>query len=214
MQIGFDRMRVAIVLEHLDPRRGGLEHWTWQFTRAMADRGHEMHVLARSFAPQADHHRIRFHAVTAGRSRMQYAAALHRRLLGLDCDIVHETGAGWHCDVFQPHFGSRQALLERRLRAMPAVLQPARRLAMGLCPLSPVRRLAARQYVTMAGSSWPYRSEWPRFVRFHGVKRDWIRNRSQRRRLRSILTRRRVNPASVARNSGSAQTPCCSSWWP
>lgn len=177
MQIGFDRMRVAIVLEHLDPRRGGLEHWTWQFTRAMADRGHEMHVLARSFAPQADHHRIRFHAVTAGRSRMQYAAALQRRLLGLDCDIVHETGAGWHCDVFQPHFGSRQALLERRLRAMPAVLQPARRLAMGLLPrYRQFQRLAARQYVN-DGRLFVALSERVAddFVRFHGVKRDWIR---------------------------------------
>ncbi len=177
MQTGFDRMKVAIVLEHLDPRRGGLEHWTWQFTRAMADRGHEMHVLARSFAPQADHHRIRFHAVTAGRSRMQYAAALQRRLLGLDCDIVHETGAGWHCNVFQPHFGSRQALLERRLRALPAVLQPARRLAVGLLPrYRQFQRLAARQYVN-DGRLFVALSERVAddFVRFHGVKRDWIR---------------------------------------
>lgn len=170
-------MKVAIVLEHLDPRRGGLEHWTWQFTRAMADRGHEMHVLARSFAPQADHHRIRFHAVTAGRSRMQYAAALQRRLLGLDCDIVHETGAGWHCNVFQPHFGSRQALLERRLRALPTVLQPARRLAVALLPrYRQFQRLAARQYVNdgrlFVALSQRVADD---FVRFHGVKRDWIR---------------------------------------
>ena len=170
-------MRVAIVLEHLDPRRGGLEHWTWQFTRAMADRGHEMHVLARSFSPRTDHPRIRLHAVSAGRSRMHYAAALQRRLLGLNCQVVHETGAGWHCDVFQPHFGSRQALLERRLRALPAILQPARRLAIGLLPrYRQFRRLAARQYVNdgrlFVALSRRVADD---FVRFHGVPHDGIR---------------------------------------
>lgn len=170
-------MRVAVVLEHLDPRRGGLEQWTWQFARTMADRGHEIHLLARSFAPPADNRRILFHTVVAQRSRMQYAAAAERMLLALDCDLVHDTGAGWRCGVFQPHFGSRQALLESRLRMLPAVVQPARRLAIRLLPrYREFRRLAARQYVNdgrlFVALSKRVADD---FVRFHDVSRESIR---------------------------------------
>ena len=39
-------MKLGIVLEHFDRRRGGLEHWTWQFSRNMAARGHEVPEMA------------------------------------------------------------------------------------------------------------------------------------------------------------------------
>lgn len=170
-------MKVAVVLEHLDLRRGGLEHWTWQFARTMAGRGHEMHVVAQSFAAKQGSPRIWFHTVAARGSRMLYAAAVERTLLELGCSVVHETGAGWHCDVFQPHFGSRQALFERRLRAIPPILRPARRLANRLLPrYRQFERLAARQYVA-DGRLFVALSERVAndFVRCHGVPRASIR---------------------------------------
>ena len=47
-------MRVGLVIQSFDPRRGGAEQWTWQFALLLASQGHEVHVLAGSFGPQTE----------------------------------------------------------------------------------------------------------------------------------------------------------------
>ena len=42
-------MRIGLVLEQFDPRRGGLECWTARFAEQLIRRGHEVHVVARQF---------------------------------------------------------------------------------------------------------------------------------------------------------------------
>ncbi len=39
-------MKSALVIDHLDPRRGGAEQWTFQHAERLLARGHEVHVVA------------------------------------------------------------------------------------------------------------------------------------------------------------------------
>jgi UDP-glucose:(heptosyl)LPS alpha-1,3-glucosyltransferase len=141
-------MRIGLVVEHLNPYRGGLEHWAWQFVQSMIARGHELHVLAQSFSHIDGLPSLHCHLVPGSYSRMKYAAALEDRLAGLDLDVVHDTGAGWRCDVYQPHFGSRAALIRRTVDLLPRYLRPVKRLAVHVLPrYRQFAALEARQFV-------------------------------------------------------------------
>ncbi len=170
-------MRIGLACEHFDPRRGGLEHWSWQFARTMVARGHELHVLARSFDDTAPLRSIHAHPMPSSLSRMEYASALESRLAELDLDVVHDTGAGWRCDVFQPHFGSREALISRSIDIMPRHLRPVKRLAMGWLPrYREFKALDARQYVNDGRLFLALSHKVAdAFVAYHGVNRDAIR---------------------------------------
>lgn len=170
-------MRIGLVVEHLDPSRGGLEHWASQFVHAMIARGHELHVFARSFA---DHHVIpslHRHLLQTGPSRTEYAAALQTQLAALGLDVVHDTGAGWYCDVYQPHFGSRAAMTDRKLQMLPAPLRALKRLAVGVLPrYREFAAVEARQFVN-DGRLFVALSHKAAdaFVAYHGVDRQAIR---------------------------------------
>jgi UDP-glucose:(heptosyl)LPS alpha-1,3-glucosyltransferase len=170
-------MRIGLVIPSFDPRRGGAEQWTWQFALLLAKQGHEVHVLATSFGPQvADAPLIR-HLLTAGRSRAQFAAAAEQAARRLPLNVVHDMGAGWHCDVFQPHGGSRQAAIEQNLLMSPPWSRPWKRLGMRFLPrYRAFRRLARRQYTAdgrlfIALSRMVARD----FMRLHDVPRERIR---------------------------------------
>jgi UDP-glucose:(heptosyl)LPS alpha-1,3-glucosyltransferase len=170
-------MRVGLVVEHFDPRRGGLEHWAWQFAQNMVARGHELHVLARSFSDFRHMNRIHGHKVPNLGSRVAYAAAIEARLADLNLDVIHDTGAGWRCDVFQPHFGSRTALRDRCVDILPRPLRPVKRLAMRVLPrYREFKTLDTRQYVN-DGRIFVALSQKvaDAFVTFHGVQRSAIR---------------------------------------
>ncbi|MEN6449651.1 MAG: glycosyltransferase family 4 protein [Thermoguttaceae bacterium] len=38
-------MRIGLVIEHFDPRRGGAEQWTGRLARWLLDQGHEVHIV-------------------------------------------------------------------------------------------------------------------------------------------------------------------------
>jgi UDP-glucose:(heptosyl)LPS alpha-1,3-glucosyltransferase len=170
-------MRVGLAIEHFDPRRGGLETWSWRFVQNMVDRGHELHVLARSFADFDNMPGLHCHPMPRCRSRMGYAAALETPLGELALDIVHDTGAGWQCDVFQPHFGSRAALVHRSIDMLPRPFRPAKRLAVRVLPrYREFAALEARQFIN-DGRLFLALSQKvaDAFVTYHGVDRDAIR---------------------------------------
>ena len=73
---GPSSMRIGLVIERFDPQRGGVEQWTWQFARWMLAAGHEAHVFARSFAPEAVGVGIVPHLVPPCQSRVAFAAAV------------------------------------------------------------------------------------------------------------------------------------------
>ena len=141
-------MRIGLVIEQFDPRRGGLEQWTWQFTSRLLKRGHEVHVVAAGFGEVVrEMPFIRHHLKDAG-SRLGFARAAEVMLKSMDLDVIHDTGCGWYCDVFQPHGGSRRATAEANLQLLPGWMRPAKR---AISPMLPRYRrfhaLAQRQYV-------------------------------------------------------------------
>ncbi len=170
-------MRIGLVLEHFDPHRGGLEHWAWQFGHAMIERGHELHVLAQSYPPADAAPSLRFHRMPGRSSRLKYAAALEQHLATLDLDVVHDTGAGWFCDVYQPHFGSRAALAHRSIDLLSVPFRPLKRLAIRVLPrYRQFAALEARQFVD-DGRVFVALSQKvaDAFVSYHGVRRSAIR---------------------------------------
>ena len=113
-------MKVGLVLERFDPQRGGLEHWTWQFARSLAARGHEIHVVAFEFHPEARGDRVNLHPMAeTPRSPLARAELLAARLPAMGFEIVHDMGIGWEADVIQPHAGSTIALWEHNLMRIP-----------------------------------------------------------------------------------------------
>lgn len=170
-------MRVGLAIEHFDPRRGGLETWSWRFVQNMVERGHELHILARSFADCNAMPGLHCHPMPRSRTRMGYAAALEARLGELNLDIIHDTGAGWRCDIFQPHFGSRAALVHRSIDMLPRPLRPVKRLAVRVLPrYREFAALEARQYIN-DGRLFLALSQKvaDAFVAYHGVAPDAIR---------------------------------------
>jgi UDP-glucose:(heptosyl)LPS alpha-1,3-glucosyltransferase len=141
-------MRIGLVVEQFDPRRGGLEQWTWQFVSRLLGRGHEVHVVSAGFGDEVRESPIIRHRLEGADSRLGFARAAEKALKSMDLDVIHDTGCGWYCDVFQPHGGSRRAAIEANLRLLPRWMRPVKR---AISPILPRYRrfhaLAERQYV-------------------------------------------------------------------
>ena len=138
-------MRIGLALDHFDPRRGGVEHWTYQLADRLLQLGHEVHVVAGGFKPhtgcsnESDQRpKVIEHRLAANQSRVARAAAAEQILRRLELDVVHDMGIGWFCDVFQPHGGSRLASFEQNLLLLPRWLRVSR---MKYSSASPQRRL-------------------------------------------------------------------------
>ena len=120
-------MRVGLVVEQFDPLRGGKEQWSTQFAFKLLERGHEVHVVASRFGDQVRPMPIVPHPLEAARTPIDFAEAAERKLRSLRLDVIHDTGAGWYCHVFQPHGGSHRALIEHNLMALPRWMRPLKR---------------------------------------------------------------------------------------
>jgi len=112
-------MRIGLVLEQFDPRRGGLECWTARFAEQLVGRGHEVHVVARQFNLGSDAAAVVAHPLPQARTRLAFATAAEATLRSLPLDVIHDMGAGWYCDVFHPHGGSWNSVTERKLLLQP-----------------------------------------------------------------------------------------------
>ncbi len=146
-------MKVALVLDSFVPGRGGVEQWAVQLTDHLTRRGHRVHVV--TFAATLDvaswvarPERLVVHRVPCRTSnRVARAAALADVVRRLDVDVVHDLGAGWQCDVLQPHGGARRASFEQNLLLLPWWLRPLKRLAARFLPrYRQFERLSQRQY--------------------------------------------------------------------
>jgi UDP-glucose:(heptosyl)LPS alpha-1,3-glucosyltransferase len=170
-------MRIGLVIESLQPQRGGAEHWTWQFANWLVRAGHEVHVVAGSFAPDVERRGITPHKVEAARSRVEFAQAIERKLDSLSLDVTHDMGCGWSGDVFQPHGGSRTAAFEQNLLLLPRWLRPIKRTTARWLPrYREFRQLMLGQYMAdrriFIALSRMVACD---FERFHGVRREQMR---------------------------------------
>ncbi len=140
-------MRIGLVLDCLDPTRGGVEQWTFGFARWLVGAGHEVHVVARSVSKSVEQLGVLAHPVDAPRSRLALAAAIETRLRRLRLDVVHDTGTGWLADVFQPHGGSRFAAQRQNLQYLSRGMRLPKLWASRWLPrYREFAKLAARQY--------------------------------------------------------------------
>ncbi len=46
-------MKIGLVIERFDPRRGGAEGWTLQYAQRLLRRGHEVHVVTQQIGGAA-----------------------------------------------------------------------------------------------------------------------------------------------------------------
>jgi glycosyltransferase involved in cell wall biosynthesis len=139
-------VRIALVLEHFDPQRGGLEYWAWQLAHALTRRGHSVIVVAFE-PPGASPTPLDVRLLPWQESRLARARAVETALAEIRADVIHDLGVGWSADVLQPQMGCRLANYRHELRS----LSGRRRLFHAIHPrkrrwLDEVRQLEQRQY--------------------------------------------------------------------
>jgi len=110
-------LKIALVILHADPARGGAERYTLDLAAALPRRGHAVSLVASSFAsPAAGNVRqvtLPTSAFTrAGRYR-QFLDALDTHLAAEPYDIIHAMLPVRRCDVYHPHAGLALAAAER-----------------------------------------------------------------------------------------------------
>lgn len=151
-------MRVAIVQESIDARRGGAETSTMEMAAALGARGIEVCVLhAASQREEARIETVRTIGVpvTTGGSKLartrKYLAGAAHLTSALRVDIVHAVLPLATADVYQPRGGTYPETIERTLAlARPAAWRSMKRFARLLnrrqrLLLNAERRLLARQ---------------------------------------------------------------------
>lgn len=144
-------MRIGLVIDHLDPRRGGAELWTCQHADQLLARGHEVHVVTQNISGPAKQLGIVPHCLGPIRSVLGRAEAAEQKLRTLGLDLIHDFGTGWYNDVLQSPDGSRIAQWEAMLQLLPPWLRPWKRGMIEVLPrYNDFRRLMARQF---AGAS-------------------------------------------------------------
>ena len=144
-------MRIALLIERLDPARGGTETWVSDFAAECAGGGHDVHVFARegSAVPEG----VTLHAVAVsgvGRAMrtVSFAQNCEAMLGEHDFDIIHGVGKTVAQNVYQPHGGVHAATLEANLRMGGAVSAAFKRLGYRLSLKQRVfRRIERAQYV-------------------------------------------------------------------
>ncbi len=170
-------MKVGLVLQQFDPPRGGLEQWTSRFAQQLIERGHEVHVVAERFGEETRTMSMVAHQVPRAPTRIAFAQSAQEALLSFGPDVIHDMGAGWFCDVFQPHVGSWKSMIEQKSAMFPPWM---RRLKSHIDQWLPRQRdyeaLLSGQYadngqIFVALS----RSVAEDFRRLHGVPEDRIR---------------------------------------
>jgi UDP-glucose:(heptosyl)LPS alpha-1,3-glucosyltransferase len=101
-------VKVALVILHADPARGGAERYTVDLAAALARRGHEVRVVATSFSdqvPAASRIALNQSAITRVGNYRQFLDQLDAHLAENRYDIVHAMLPVRRCDVYHPHAG-------------------------------------------------------------------------------------------------------------
>src|SRR5712671_261629 len=102
------RMKIALVILHADPARGGAERYTADLACALAKRGHAVSVLASDFPGQyANVEQVVL--ASGGLSRVaqyrRFLDLLDQHLASNSYDIVHAMLPVRRCDLYHPHAG-------------------------------------------------------------------------------------------------------------
>jgi len=103
-------LRIAVVLDRLQPELGGLETFTAGLIEYLIEAGHEIHVVAFSGdAPLP----VTFHRIPWDDSPLERARRVDQKLSTIDVDVIYDTGSALKADVLHPHTGSRVFSLDQ-----------------------------------------------------------------------------------------------------
>ena len=101
-------MKIAFIVEHLDPNRGGLERSAVDFLTELAALGPEIHVVTQSGEwehPGIQVHRLGVTGWTYEAQYREFVGRAQRFLADRSWDVVHAVRPCLSCDVYQPRGG-------------------------------------------------------------------------------------------------------------
>jgi UDP-glucose:(heptosyl)LPS alpha-1,3-glucosyltransferase len=101
-------VKIALVILHADAGRGGAERYTIDLADALARRGHDVSLLASSFAAEMSNVRaveLKSAGATRVRKYERFLASLDEHLASETYDVVHAMLPVRRCDVYHPHAG-------------------------------------------------------------------------------------------------------------
>ena len=106
-------MKIALVILHADPARGGAERYTMDLAAALRGRGRDVSLLASSFAPrdQSCVH-LQSSGLTRARNYEHFLDSLDQHLDQVKYDLVHAMLPVRRCDVYHPHAGIAAEVIE------------------------------------------------------------------------------------------------------
>jgi len=111
-------MKIALVIDRFLPAKGGGERYVQILAEKLAERGHNVTILARRFPPDTPPKRIHYHRIKVPNwpgffKVLSFARNCREEIEKGDFDIVHDVGHTVGADVFNPHGGVEQVWLER-----------------------------------------------------------------------------------------------------
>ncbi len=116
-------MRIALIVEWLDPWRGGAETSTRQFLRHLVELGVEVDVFTRSrsaSAPGMTLHTVQSASPSKMRSSALFPSRAARAVRQVPCDLVHSIVPCTATDVYQPRGGTVAETIERNIALRPS----------------------------------------------------------------------------------------------
>ena len=113
-------MKIALVILHADPARGGAERYTFDLAEALAAQGHQISLIASTFGPRP----TGVTCVELGEQGLTRLSRYHHFLNSLDAhlteskyDVVHAMLPIMRCDIYHPHAGiAAQAIITGHLK--------------------------------------------------------------------------------------------------
>src|SRR4051812_21530717 len=100
-------MRIALVILHSDPARGGAERYTVDLATALCARGHDVSLIASSFAGATPARAVTIpaHGPTRTSRYRRFLAGVDAYLRASTYDISHAMLPILTCDIYHPHAG-------------------------------------------------------------------------------------------------------------
>jgi UDP-glucose:(heptosyl)LPS alpha-1,3-glucosyltransferase len=112
-------VRVALVIFHADPARGGAERYTFQLAASLRDAGHEVSLLAATIEPEPPARFVKLAHTGALRTVRfhSFCESLVEHLKGESYDIVHAMlpVPQGTCNIYHPHAGIAAIRTSRRI---------------------------------------------------------------------------------------------------
>ena len=111
-------MKIGIVIEHFNPRRGGAETYTAGLVESLAASGHEVSVITEDWSAVPAGVKmvpVRPRGVTAAGRCLSFATEASEAALSGGFDVVHSMARIMALSVFQPHGGVTKAAVARSL---------------------------------------------------------------------------------------------------